>query len=240
MGGVEIAIILIVFCFVVLLISVIVLGVSLIRKNVFVKTEGQQKEFAKMKLDAVRAQLNPHFMFNALAGIQNLMNNNDIDNANRYLGKFARLTRNVLDAKEQISISGEISLLDDYLRMEQLRFKFHFQIKSEDQLDIDNLEIPSMLLQPFAENAVKHGIAELKDKGNISINFSSKGNDLILSIADNGPGFKSKDKNHGHGIQLMKNRINLFNSINKQTKMMMNIQSGDQGTLVTIILTNWL
>ncbi|MEJ2882504.1 sensor histidine kinase [Pedobacter sp. GR22-6] len=240
LGGPEIAILIVTFLFIGLFIAVVLLIKSLIRKNVFAKNEGQQKEVAKMKLDAVRSQLNPHFMFNALAGIQNLMNKNDIENANRYLGKFARLTRNVLEAKEQISISEEIGLLNDYLQMEQLRFKFHYQINTEDHLDIENLEIPSMLLQPFAENAVKHGINELKDNGSVNINFTSRGNDLILSIADNGPGFSSNLKSEGHGIQLMKNRINLYNSISKQTKMMMNIQSGNQGTLITIMLTNWL
>ncbi|WP_316792807.1 sensor histidine kinase [Pedobacter frigoris] len=193
-----------------------------------------------MKLTTVRSQLNPHFMFNALAGIQNLMNKNDIDNANRYLGKFARLTRNVLEAKEQISIAEEMRLLDDYLQMEQLRFGFTFQIDAEYTLDTENIEIPSMLLQPFAENAVKHGIANLKEPGNIMLKFSSKGNDLTLAIFDNGHGFKANSKSEGHGIKLMRSRIALFNSINKHTKMMMNINSGYEGTTIVITLTNWL
>src|SRR5690606_22717264 len=88
----------------------------------------QQKNTAKLQLNSIRSQLNPHFLFNALAGIQNLMNKNETDNANKYLAKFARLTRNVLDDKELISLSQEKTLLDDYLQMEQLRFGFQYEI----------------------------------------------------------------------------------------------------------------
>ncbi|TKC02924.1 hypothetical protein FA047_19865 [Pedobacter frigoris] len=240
MGLQEIILIIISLVFMMVVITVVTLVIMFLYKRVFPTGEKQQKEVEKMKLSTVRSQLNPHFMFNALAGIQNLMNKNDIDNANRYLGKFARLTRNVLEAKEQISIAEEMRLLDDYLQMEQLRFGFTFQIDAEYTLDTENIEIPSMLLQPFAENAVKHGIANLKEPGNIMIKFSSKGNDLTLAIFDNGHGFKANSKSEGHGIKLMRSRIALFNSINKHTKMMMNINSGNEGTTVVITLTNWL
>lgn len=83
---------------------------------------------AKLKLNSIRSQLNPHFLFNALAGIQNLMNKNEIDNANKYLSKFARLTRNVLDDKELASLSQEKTLLNDYLQMEQFRFGFKYEL----------------------------------------------------------------------------------------------------------------
>ncbi len=240
MGGPEIILIIISLIFMIVFISIIALVIMFLYKRVFQSSDKQQKEVEKMKLTTVRSQLNPHFMFNALAGIQNLMNKNDIDNANRYLGKFARLTRNVLEAKEQISIAEEMRLLDDYLQMEQLRFGFTFQIDAEYTLDTENIEIPSMLLQPFAENAVKHGIANLKEPGNIMLKFSSKGNDLTLAIFDNGHGFKANSKSEGHGIKLMRSRIALFNSINKHTKMMMNINSGYEGTTIVITLTNWL
>src|SRR5690606_14580602 len=90
----------------------VLIFIVLVKKAFPRNHQKQMKEAEKMKLTIVRSQLNPHFMFNALAGIQNLMNKNDIDNANRYLGKFARITRNVLEAKEQISIAEEMRLLD--------------------------------------------------------------------------------------------------------------------------------
>ncbi|MCH5715802.1 sensor histidine kinase [Niabella hibiscisoli] len=120
-------------------------------------------EQAQSQLQSIRSQLNPHFIFNALSGIQTLMNKNEIDTANEYLSKFARLTRRVLDDadKDQVSLADEAALLDDYLKMEQLRFGFQYNITIDDKLSEDTL-IPIMLLQPLVENAVKHGIVDKK------------------------------------------------------------------------------
>ncbi|MFD2285383.1 sensor histidine kinase [Pedobacter petrophilus] len=200
----------------------------------------KEKEVAQLQLNSVRSQLNPHFLFNALAGIQNLMNKNEIDNANRYLNKFARLTRNVLDNKELISLTEEKILLDDYLQMEQLRFGLQYKINSTIDLDVQNIEIPTMLLQPFVENAVKHGIAEKGNSGNIEINFNKRSTSLILEIKDNGQGFDADQTYNGLGLTLSKNRISLLNTIYKETPFVLDIQSDLNGTVVTITLKQWL
>jgi len=200
----------------------------------------QQKNTAKIQLNAIRSQLNPHFMFNALSGIQNLMNKNEIDNANKYLSKFARLTRNVLDDKELISLSQEKTLLDDYLQMEQLRFGFSYEIKVSENLDLDNIEIPSMLLQPFVENAVKHGISKKTSDGKITISFNEQANDLLLTVSDNGKGFDTEKKSNGLGLPLSNNRIKLLNSIYKENRFTLAIQSSVNGTKINLILTDWL
>jgi two-component system LytT family sensor kinase len=200
----------------------------------------RDKEIAKLQLESVRSQLNPHFLFNALAGIQTLMNKNEIDNANRYLTKFARLTRNVLDHKELISLTSEKTLLDDYLQMEQLRFGFQYQISASPDLDVENIEIPAMLLQPFVENAVKHGIAEKGNDGKIEINFTKKGTDLVLSIKDNGDGFDVTKDYIGLGLALTKNRISLLNSIYKATPFILDMKADNDGTKIRITLSQWL
>ena len=200
----------------------------------------QQKNIAKLQLNSIRSQLNPHFMFNALSGIQNLMNKNEIDNANKYLSKFARLTRNVLDDKELISLSQEKNLLDDYLQMEQLRFGFKYEINCSENLDLANIEIPSMLLQPFVENAVKHGISQKAIDGKIIITFSRQANDLDLTVTDNGNGFDTEKKNKGLGIPLSENRIELLNSIYKENRFTLAIQSTTNGTKISLTLTDWL
>lgn len=202
--------------------------------------EQQQKNIAKLQLSTIRSQLNPHFMFNALSGIQNLMNKNEIDNANKYLAKFARLTRTILDDKELISLSQEKKLLDDYLQMEQLRFGFGYEIKHYEDLDLDNIEIPSMLLQPFVENAVKHGVAPKGTVGIIIIWFIKQGNDLLLTVADNGNGFDTAKETKGLGLLLSKNRIALLNSIYKENHFNLAIQSNSDGTRISITLTEWL
>lgn len=216
--------------------------VAYIKKKEARKLDQQlkEKETAQLQLKSVRAQLNPHFLFNALAGIQNLMNKNEIDNANRYLSKFARLTRNVLDSKELISLIEEKTLLDDYLQMEQLRFGFQYSIIASADLDTENIEIPAMLLQPFVENAVKHGIAEQGNKGNVIVRFMKKSSNLILSIGDNGKGFDTSRTYNGLGLNLSKNRISLLNTIYKDTPFLLDIQSDTSGTIITITLTQWL
>jgi two-component system LytT family sensor kinase len=178
-------------------------------------------------------------MFNALAAIQNLMNKHDVEGANKYLAKFARLTRSVLDDSnaDMISISSEIALLEDYLQMEQLRFGFKYDIYVDEEIDKANIEIPAMLLQPFIENAVKHGVSKLKNDGLISISFTKEGNKLILKVTDNGKGFDVQQAN-GKGIMFSKSRINLFNSINKFVKVELKISTDANGTLIIIELLN--
>lgn len=200
----------------------------------------QQKNTAKLQLNSIRSQLNPHFLFNALSGIQNLMNKNEIDNANKYLSKFARLTRNVLDDKELISLSQEKNLLDDYLQMEQLRFGFKYEINHSGDLDLDNIEIPSMLLQPFVENAVKHGISQKATDGKVMITFIKQANDLVLTVTDNGNGFDTGKKNNGLGLQLSDSRLALLNRIYKENRFTLAIQSTTNGTKISLILTDWL
>ena len=200
----------------------------------------QQKNIAKLQLTSIRSQLNPHFLFNALSGIQNLMNKNETDNANKYLAKFARLTRNVLDDKELISLLQEKTLLDDYLQMEQLRFGFKYKIISSENLDLANIEIPSMLLQPFVENAVKHGISQKANNGKIMITFIRQETDLVLNVTDNGNGFDTHKKTKGLGLPLSDSRIALLNSIYKENRFTLNIQSSTTGTEISLTLTDWL
>ncbi len=204
------------------------------------KIAAQSKEIAVLQLQSVRAQLNPHFIFNALAGIQNLMNKNEVENANKYLTRFARLTRNVLDdgQKELTSIAQEVDLLKDYLEMEQMRFGFKFDINVDEAVD-QQIEIPAMLLQPFVENAVKHGISALKNEGLITVGIIQTGNDIVLKVADNGSGF-SKTPTPGMGIKLCEERIKLLNSIYKNTSILLHINSKDTGAVITIELKNWL
>lgn len=205
-----------------------------------VEAERQEKERAKTQLDSVRMQLNPHFLFNALAGIQNLMNQHKTDEANRYLGQFARLTRNVLDNKELISLAEEKALLVDYLQMEHLRFGFTYQIEIDQALEMENIEIPSMLLQPFVENAVKHGVADKEEAGKIEISFSRQNDNLVLMVKDNGDGFDINKKYEGLGLQLSKDRIALLNSIYKQTPFVLTTNVSGNETKIILTLTQWL
>lgn len=199
-----------------------------------------QTESAKGELDQVRAQLNPHFVYNSLSGIQNLMNQNETEKANSYLNKFARLTRNILNDQELISIRDERNLLEDYLSMESLRFKFSYEINISGEDNFPNAEIPAMLLQPFVENAVKHNMATLQDKGKLLIELKADQKNVILSVQDNGQGFDPQKTYGGLGLKLCRKRIELLNQLYRECPISMTIDSGTKGTTVTIILENWL
>lgn len=227
---------------VVILLFFIGLIIYLIKRNSKKRLAGehQQKAIAQAQLSSIRSQLNPHFMFNALAGIQNLMNTDKIDEANRYLGKFARLTRNVLEHKELISLAEEKMVLEDYLQMEQFRFGFTYEIIIDKDLNLDNIEIPTMLLQPFVENAVKHGISEMEEGGKIIVSFLKEDQNLVLKVKDNGKGFITNQNYPGLGLQLSKNRISLLNTIYAETSFKLDMISSEEGTEIIITLNQWL
>jgi tetratricopeptide (TPR) repeat protein len=173
----------------------------------------------------LRAQMNPHFMFNALNSIQSFVTLNDTYSAERYLAKFSRLMRYILDNTSQpyISIETEVKTLQLYLELEQLRFdfKFDFQITVSDEIDDEVVVIPPMLTQPFVENAIIHGIMHKKDKGNISVKFFKNNDSIIATIVDDGVGrdeaFRIKKRSDaGHksmGMQVTKDRLALLNDI---------------------------
>jgi two-component system, LytTR family, sensor kinase len=196
-------------------------------------------ETAKNELNSVRSQLNPHFVFNALSGIQNLMNNNSLEEANNYLGKFANLTRQILDERELISIEDEVKLLYDYLSMEQLRFSFSVEFIVDEEESFRYTEIPTMLLQPFVENAVKHGIASLKGEGKIVVTLVREQQNIVLMVKDKGKGFERAGIAKGLGLKLSEKRIALLNENYKTCPIELKIDSSS-GTTVRITLTNWL
>lgn len=225
---------------VIISIAIIIFIFNRVRQRALLAEEVQNRKTATLQLQSIRSQLNPHFIFNALAGIQNLMNKNEVEKANKYLARFARLTRNILDdgQKELIAIAHEVELLTDYLEMEQMRFGFNFDIKVDGNIDRE-IEIPAMLLQPFVENAVKHGVSALKDRGLITIGINKRDNNLLLTVQDNGKGF-SEGQPAGMGFKLCTDRIKVLNSFYKNSLILLHKSSGSNGTLITIELNNWL
>lgn len=204
----------------------------------------QQQETAQLKLKSLRSQLNPHFMFNALSAIQNLMNKNKLLEANHYLSKFAGLTRNVLNTteKDTVTLQEELKIAEDYLQMEQLRFGFKYQLEVDPRLDQFNTDIPAMLLQPFIENAVKHGISKMQDQGIIKLSTGINENDIWLSVEDNGTGFDHTKtmKDSSFGLKLSEERIRLLNHIHREQGASLTIDSKPGRTVVTILLIKWI
>ncbi len=189
------------------------------------KNQLQEKEKKVLELRTIRSQLNPHFVFNALNSIQGLINLNKTEDANKYLSEFSKLLRETLsgNTKDYNPLQAELELMNRYLKLEQLRFGFNFKINVEPDINTSSIEVPSLLIQPLVENAVKHGVADLQQNGMIEIVVTKYNKDLVISIIDNGSGF-SQDKltHHGLGIKLTLERIELLNQIDKLNSIDLN------------------
>jgi len=174
------------------------------------KKEKRNRELANLKLENLRSQMNPHFIFNTLGSIQYYIQTNDADKADAYLSKFARLMRKYLEAASEklISLEEELQLLKEYTNLEEMRFENQFKtvFYVDNELLIHDIYMPGMLIQPFIENAIIHGLPTRKDKeGKISVEFKNlDDNYFTCIIADNGIGIKEKSKST-HRSKGMKN-----------------------------------
>ncbi|GAB4148741.1 MAG: hypothetical protein Fur0041_22190 [Bacteroidia bacterium] len=211
--------------------AVAVLGVGVflrirqIKRKERIETE-TQVALAKNELKALRAQMNPHFVFNSLNSIQHFILTNKSTDATKYLNKFAKLMRIILNNSEKslITISEELEYLQLYLELESMRFenKFTWHIDIDENLDTEYFEIPAMLLQPYVENAILHGLTPKDSGGKLEIIMKLKGNNIQFSIVDNGIGREkartmrqlSKKKDHKSlGMKITQDRLELINKM---------------------------
>lgn len=204
-------------------------------------------------LASLKAQMNPHFIFNCLNSIKLYTEQNDGASASMYLTKFARLIRNMLDnaRSEQTVLSSEIEMLNLYLEMETMRFKdkMVYEIIVDKNLDTDFIEVPPLLIQPYVENAIWHGIMPKQGAGKVSVKVNDIGSNCIeITIEDDGVGriaaskMKRREAEHrSHGTQITDERIALFNERNNSDAYIsiVDLYDGEQqprGTLVRINL----
>jgi hypothetical protein len=179
---------------VVSLVLLLVSGLFIFRYNklkaVYKNSELEQK--------LLRSQMNPHFIFNAISSIQSFIVKNNADEAGLYLSNFAKLMRHILinSKQEFISLEDEIDTLKNYLKLQQLRLNnnFDFSINIPDEIDEEELAIPPMIIQPFIENAIKHGLSKMETGGLITIDIAIDNNKLKFEVADNGIGRSEAEK----------------------------------------------
>jgi LytS/YehU family sensor histidine kinase len=150
------------------------------------------KRVAEVRLMALRAQMNPHFIFNCMNTIDNFILKNKADDASLYLNKFAKLIRSILigSDKKQVSLKSEMDMLNNYIELENLRFeeKFEYTFSMDHSVNIAEIEIPPMLIQPYVENAIIHGLSNKKGKKTLSLELCVEKNFLVCIIKDNGIG----------------------------------------------------
>ncbi len=207
--------------------TALTLGLSIYRyKTGKLKQEHQiQLKISELERSALQAQMNPHFIFNCLNSIQNYILQNDKDSAIKYLGSFASLVRSMLNASVvgKISLEEEIKLLNNYLDLEKIRFKnrFTYEVKTAETLDTFEIMIPPLLVQPYVENAVKHGIETRESGGKILVYFEKKDNVLVVSILDNGTGtlpdrhnLENQNRHKSFGMSITQNRLELLSNDN--------------------------
>ena len=182
-------------------IAVLVLAGSVLlffrlRENRIRKEQARQtainKEIAEIRMIALRGQMNPHFIFNSLNAIQHFITTRDKEEALNYLSKFSKLIRKILENSREntVSISNEMQLLELYIQLEQLRFsnKFDYHIVIDEKIDMENTEIPPLLIQPYIENAILHGLINKNGKGELWFSLERNNGLLICKIEDNGIG----------------------------------------------------
>ena len=157
-----------------------------------------------LKQKLFRSQMNPHFLFNALGSIQNYMYKNETKKAAQFLGNFASLSRSILkySSEESIDLEKEIETLKNYIELERMRMKdtFDYEIVLSNDLETEFIHVPPMMIQPFVENAIKHGFRDTQKDGKLRIEFEDKTEYIKVLIIDNGIGLnisnQSKNKDH--------------------------------------------
>ncbi len=176
--------------------GILLLGLTVllfrIRERRKLRNAEQREALERYKLTALRAQMNPHFIFNTLNSIQEFIATRDFKESNRYLTEFSMLIRTVLDTSGQgtIPLEQELRILRLYLSLERMRFseRFDFRIEVADDIEVDYEDIPPMLVQPFVENAIWHGLGNKEGRGMVRISLSAKGDHLQCVVEDNGVG----------------------------------------------------
>lgn len=245
------------------IISSIVLGVLLLYGFYKMRIKAiklKEKEKAEItnklletRLEALRAQMNPHFTFNAINSIQNFIIDNNTERALHYLGEFAKLIRQTLEnaTEKLMPLQTEINFLNSYIAIQEMRFDtIKTTLTIDSNIDKYNTQLPPLIIQPFIENAFEHAFSNSEGLNKIEINFKMEDQLLICTIIDNGRGFNKGDSHTLHlskGQQLTADRLNLLNKEYNTNKFKVEIvnlnelnpsQTGTQVTVTFPIIIN--
>jgi LytS/YehU family sensor histidine kinase len=185
------------------------------------KQASLQQHASELEMEALRSQMNPHFIFNCLNAINHFILNNEAETASDYLTKFSRLIRRVLQnsARRTIPLTDELQTLRLYIELERVRFKnrFQFSITVDENIDAECLMIPPMLLQPFVENAIWHGLMQKETAGELTIIITQRDGKLTCIVTDNGVGRqkaaasrKPPTQKKSMGMEITANRLRML------------------------------
>jgi LytS/YehU family sensor histidine kinase len=220
----------------------------LTQKNQEIQASNLNREISELEMKALRTQINPHFIFNAMNSINRMILDADTEGACRYLGQFSKLVRLILENAEnaKVSLHNELAMLESYIQLEDMRFKgrIGYKINVSENIDQENTYLPAMMLQPFVENAIWHGLMHKPsdEKGFINIGICEEEDVLMCMIEDNGVGREnairlqenSMLKTKSMGLQITERRLKLLNK-NKVTEMIniIDLKGSDHNALGT-------
>lgn len=200
-----------------------------------------------LALKSLRGQMNPHFIFNALNSVNQFISQNDERSANKYLSEFSKLMRLVLENSQEdfISLQKEEEIISLYVKLEHYRFrdKFEYTIAIDEELNKETIQLPPMLIQPYIENAVWHGLRYKEDKGKLSLSFERHNGGMQVIITDDGIGRKksaqlktdNQKKHNSTGLKNIEERLQILNTVYKTNyKVTIEDLVADSGTRVVI------
>jgi sensor histidine kinase YesM len=232
-----------------------VIGVSVFANNITERRTRERelaeanKKIGELRMMALRSVMNPHFVFNVLNSIQYFIAKNDRLNAINYLSTFSKLIRSILthSVNNRIKLIDELDILRNYVLLEMTRFenKFKFNLNVDPDLDTDTIEIPSLLIQPYVENAILHGLYNKQTPGTLTIDISEKDNAVVFVIEDDGIGREAamqlrKQNLPGHksmGLKLTEERLKLINEhhhVSFEIRDLTDVHGQPSGTRVTV------
>ncbi|WP_020600742.1 sensor histidine kinase [Spirosoma panaciterrae] len=217
------------------------------------ENEKLQQQMSAVQMKALRSQMNPHFLYNSLNAIRLFVLQNDSDNADKFLVKFSRLMRLILENSRQewVTLASELEQLELYLELEQLRFdnKFEFSVETDAAIAQESVSIPPMIIQPYIENSILHGIAHKLDRGHIRVSVRQNGDSLQCIVDDDGVGrrkaaeLKSKtvSSHKSVGLKVTEERLQLISQQTGKQSAVTIIDKADEahqpiGTIVDIQL----
>jgi tetratricopeptide (TPR) repeat protein len=202
-----------------------------------------------LALKSLRSQMNPHFIFNALNSVNHFIAQQDERTANKFLSEFSQLMRLVMENSQEdfIPLQKEHEILSLYLKLEHYRFrdKFDYEIEMDNSINTENIEVPPMLIQPYIENAVWHGLRYKNEKGKLKLRFQKASGNLVVEILDDGIGRKrsaelktaNQRKHNSTGLKNIQERLQIINKVYKANyRVMIEDLQENSGTLVRIYL----
>ena len=200
------------------------------REAKFRQEEAELKQqLAELEMKALRAQINPHFIFNSLNSIHRFMEANKLEQAGNYLIKFSNLIRMVLENSmhREVELNDDLFTLRLYIEMEQVRmnYTFDYEIKVDPEIDLYHTLVPPLIIQPFVENSIWHGLNNKPEQGNLRISISRRDDMLLYIVEDDGVKPKLAEavlennvKKKSLGMSITKERLDILNQANKTTK----------------------